>query len=109
MLDGEAINRVSHALIADRVPVYRWLRSHPYRQWKVPWLEVAVDAAERGGSIRYDLVKEGGVDGPVKVPARADDPLEVRVALHVVFDALEGGGEAQASQVALQLHLAFRE
>ncbi|QSI47526.1 glycosyltransferase family 2 protein [Thermobispora bispora] len=45
MRDGEAINRVSHALIADRVPVYRWLRSHPYRQWKVPWLEVAVDAA----------------------------------------------------------------
>ncbi|GIH70514.1 glycosyltransferase family 2 protein [Sphaerimonospora thailandensis] len=45
MRDAESISRVSHPLVADRVPVYRWLRKHPTRQWKVPLLEVVVDAA----------------------------------------------------------------
>ncbi|WP_214408380.1 glycosyltransferase family 2 protein [Sphaerisporangium fuscum] len=45
MRGKEPIDRVSHALIADRVPQYRWLRTHPARQWKVPYLEVVVEAA----------------------------------------------------------------
>ncbi|WP_055477809.1 glycosyltransferase [Sphaerimonospora mesophila] len=45
MRDAESISRVSHPLVADRVPVYQWLRKHPTRQWKVPLLEVVVDAA----------------------------------------------------------------
>jgi hypothetical protein len=45
MRDKQPIDRVSHALIADRVPPYRWLRTHPARQWKVPYLEVVVEAA----------------------------------------------------------------
>ncbi|SDG53666.1 Glycosyltransferase, GT2 family [Sinosporangium album] len=47
------IDRVSHALVADRVPAYRWLRSHPTRQWKVPYVEVVVDAEEAD----YDNVR----------------------------------------------------
>ncbi|MFC6082196.1 glycosyltransferase [Sphaerisporangium aureirubrum] len=45
MRDKRLIDRVSHATIADRVPPYRWLRTHPTRQWKVPYLEVVVEAA----------------------------------------------------------------
>ncbi|MEU8267479.1 glycosyltransferase [Sphaerisporangium sp. NPDC049002] len=44
MRDKQPIDRVSHALIGDRVPQYRWLRAHPTRQWKVPYLEVVVEA-----------------------------------------------------------------
>lgn len=44
MRDREPIQRVSHAFIADRIPQYRWLRSHPARQWLVPYVEVVVDA-----------------------------------------------------------------
>ncbi|GAA2865876.1 hypothetical protein GCM10010517_25260 [Streptosporangium fragile] len=53
MRDKASIDRVSHAFVADRIPSYRWLRSHPSRQWKVPYLEVVVeptgDAGESGG------------------------------------------------------------
>jgi glycosyltransferase involved in cell wall biosynthesis len=45
MRDKEPVTRVSHAFIADRIPQYRWLRSHPGRQWLVPYVEVVVDAA----------------------------------------------------------------
>ncbi|RCG30909.1 glycosyltransferase [Sphaerisporangium album] len=44
MRDKERIDRVSQALIGDRVPHYRWLRGHPTRQWKVPYLDVVVEA-----------------------------------------------------------------
>ena len=44
MRDKESITRVSHAFIGDRIPQYRWLRSHPGRQWLVPYVEVIVDA-----------------------------------------------------------------
>ncbi|MEV5408296.1 glycosyltransferase [Thermopolyspora sp. NPDC052614] len=44
MRDKEPITRVSHAFIADRIPQYRWLRSHPGRQWLVPYVELVVDA-----------------------------------------------------------------
>ncbi|GAA0367459.1 hypothetical protein GCM10009530_16720 [Microbispora corallina] len=57
MRDSESINRVSHALVTGRIPTYRWLRTHPRRQWKVPALEVVVDAAAGG----YDDVR-GSVD-----------------------------------------------
>ncbi|MEU3164186.1 glycosyltransferase [Streptosporangium sp. NPDC006930] len=50
MRDKAPIDRVSHAFVADRIPSYRWLRSHPARQWKVPYVEVVV---EPGGPGRY--------------------------------------------------------
>ncbi|MFF4127405.1 glycosyltransferase [Microbispora rosea] len=58
MRDSAPISRVSHALVTDRVPGYRWLRTHPSRQWKVPQVEVLVDAT--AGS--YDDVR-ATVDG----------------------------------------------
>ncbi|MFI7464237.1 glycosyltransferase [Nonomuraea sp. NPDC049646] len=52
MRDKEAIDRVSHAFVADRIPAYRWLRSHPSRQWKVPYVTAVVD-----GTAGYDSVR----------------------------------------------------
>ncbi|WP_433253130.1 glycosyltransferase [Streptosporangium sp. CA-135522] len=49
MRDKAPIDRVSHAFVADRIPSYRWLRAHPARQWKVPYLEVVVEPAGRPG------------------------------------------------------------
>ncbi len=53
MRDGDSISRVSHALVTGRIPTYAWLRTHPRRQWKIPLLEVVVDAT-RGS---YDDVR----------------------------------------------------
>ncbi|NRQ37722.1 glycosyltransferase family 2 protein [Nonomuraea sp. NN258] len=52
MRDKEPIDRVSHAFVADRIPAYRWLRGHPGRQWKVPYVTAVVDGT--GG---YDDVR----------------------------------------------------
>ncbi|MFI7697691.1 glycosyltransferase family 2 protein [Nonomuraea sp. NPDC049480] len=52
MRDKQPIDRVSHAFVADRVPAYRWLRGHPGRQWKVPYVTVVVD-----GTAGYDVVR----------------------------------------------------
>nr|BFE87123.1 hypothetical protein GCM10020093_097240 [Planobispora longispora] len=56
MRDKAPIDRVSHAFVADRIPAYRWLRSHPNRHWKVPCLEVIVEAG-RGRRPGYDEVR----------------------------------------------------
>ncbi|MFD0665721.1 glycosyltransferase family 2 protein [Thermocatellispora tengchongensis] len=52
MRDKAPIDRVSHAFIADRIPSYRWLRSHPGRSWKVPYVQVTVEA-----DAGYDAVR----------------------------------------------------
>ncbi|MEV0234278.1 glycosyltransferase [Nonomuraea sp. NPDC050786] len=52
MRDKKPIDRVSHAFVADRIPSYRWLRGHPGRQWKVPYVTVAVD-----GTAGYEAVR----------------------------------------------------
>lgn len=44
MRDKRSIDRVSHAFVADRIPAYRWLRGHPGRQWKVPYVTAVVRA-----------------------------------------------------------------
>ncbi|WP_030906660.1 glycosyltransferase family 2 protein [Streptosporangium amethystogenes] len=56
MRDKAPIDRISHAFVADRIPSYRWLRSHPGRQWKVPYLEVVVEPGE-GTGYSYDEVR----------------------------------------------------
>lgn len=56
MRDKAPIDRVSHAFVADRIPSYRWLRSHPSRQWKVPYLEVVVEPGY-GPGYGYDEVR----------------------------------------------------
>ncbi|MCK2221728.1 glycosyltransferase [Actinomadura sp. ATCC 31491] len=52
MRDKQPIDRVSHAFVADRIPAYRWLRGHPGRQWKVPYVTAVVD-----GTAGYDAVR----------------------------------------------------
>ncbi|MFC4011759.1 glycosyltransferase [Nonomuraea purpurea] len=52
MRDKAPIDRVSHAFVADRIPAYRWLRGHPGRRWKVPYVTAVVD-----GSAGYDEVR----------------------------------------------------
>ncbi|GAA3218276.1 glycosyltransferase family 2 protein [Nonomuraea helvata] len=52
MRDKQPIDRVSHAFVADRIPSYRWLRGHPGRQWKVPYVTVAVDGTAGYESVR---------------------------------------------------------
>jgi glycosyltransferase involved in cell wall biosynthesis len=44
MRDRSPVHRVSHALVTGRIPAYKWLRAHPARQWRIPRLEVVVDA-----------------------------------------------------------------
>jgi glycosyltransferase involved in cell wall biosynthesis len=52
MREQHSIDRVSYAFVADRIPAYRWLRSHPSRQWKVPYVAVVVD-----GTAGYEQVR----------------------------------------------------
>ncbi|WP_157249893.1 glycosyltransferase [Nonomuraea typhae] len=52
MRDKAPIDRISHAYVADRIPAYRWLRSHPGRTWKVPYVAVLVD-----GTTGYETVR----------------------------------------------------
>ncbi|MEU8142749.1 glycosyltransferase [Nonomuraea sp. NPDC048901] len=52
MRDQRPIDRVSYAFVADRIPAYRWLRSHPSRQWKVPYIAIVVD-----GTAGYEQVR----------------------------------------------------
>ncbi|MEU6720558.1 glycosyltransferase [Nonomuraea sp. NPDC046802] len=52
MRDKAPIDRVSHAFVADRIPAYRWLRGHPGRRWKVPYVTAVVD-----GTAGYDEVR----------------------------------------------------
>ncbi|GAA3175430.1 hypothetical protein GCM10010486_48740 [Nonomuraea roseoviolacea subsp. carminata] len=52
MRDKASIDRVSHAFVADRIPSYRWLRSHPGRQWKVPYVTAVVDGTAGYESVR---------------------------------------------------------
>lgn len=57
MRDQDRINRVSHAFVADRIPAYQWLRTHPHRHWKIPYVTAVVD-----GTAGYDDVR-ATVDG----------------------------------------------
>jgi glycosyltransferase involved in cell wall biosynthesis len=58
MRHAKAISRSNYAFIPDRIPQYRWLRAHPYRQYLVPYVEVEVEAT---GSSYEDV--RGTVDG----------------------------------------------
>ncbi|MBX6383399.1 MAG: glycosyltransferase [Microbispora sp.] len=95
MRDSAPINRVSHALVTDRVPSYRWLRTHPSRQWKVPQVEVLVDAT--AGS--YDDVR-ATVDG-----ALAGTVTDLAVVLTGPWDRLVPEQRAPLKDPCLDLVL----
>ncbi|TDD05133.1 glycosyltransferase [Nonomuraea deserti] len=52
MRQQKSIDRVSHAFVADRIPAYQWLRTHPTRQWKVPYVTAVID-----GTAGYEAVR----------------------------------------------------
>ncbi|WP_250562433.1 glycosyltransferase [Sphaerisporangium fuscum] len=45
MRDGEQVRRYNQVFVPDHIPHMRWLRTHPRRQWLVPYVEVVVEAA----------------------------------------------------------------
>ncbi|MFC6080368.1 glycosyltransferase family 2 protein [Sphaerisporangium aureirubrum] len=45
MRDKDRIRRYNHAYVPGLVPYMRWQRTHPRRQWQVPYAEVVVEAA----------------------------------------------------------------
>ncbi|GAA4595673.1 hypothetical protein GCM10023194_65780 [Planotetraspora phitsanulokensis] len=79
MRDAKAISRSNYAFIPDRIPQYRWLRAHPFRQYLVPYVEVEVVAT--GAS--YEDVR-GTVDGVL-----AGTIADVSVLLLGPWDQLE--------------------
>ncbi|MCG5217589.1 glycosyltransferase family 2 protein [Streptosporangium soli] len=44
MREGDRVSRYNRVFVTDRVAHMRWVRTHPRRQWLVPYLEVVVDA-----------------------------------------------------------------
>ncbi|MGP3933134.1 glycosyltransferase [Nonomuraea sp. KM88] len=52
MRQQKSIDRVSHAFVADRIPAYQWLRTHPAREWQVPYVTTVVD-----GTAGYEAVR----------------------------------------------------
>ncbi|MFE3453251.1 glycosyltransferase [Nonomuraea sp. NPDC059194] len=95
MRDKAPIDRVSHATVADRVPSYRWLRSHPGRQWKVPFVEAVVEAA----GARYEDVR-ATVDALL-----AGTVPDVRVAIVGPWDTLTRDRRAPLKDPNLDLVL----
>ncbi|MGA4987694.1 glycosyltransferase family 2 protein [Nonomuraea bangladeshensis] len=52
MREQQRVDRVSHAFVADRIPAYQWLRTHPARRWKVPYVTAVLD-----GTAGYEAVR----------------------------------------------------
>ncbi|MFC7382061.1 glycosyltransferase family 2 protein [Sphaerisporangium rhizosphaerae] len=42
MRDGEQVRRYNQVFVPDHIPLMRWLRTHPRRQWLVPYVDVVV-------------------------------------------------------------------
>ncbi|GGL03427.1 hypothetical protein Sme01_65380 [Sphaerisporangium melleum] len=45
MRDGDQVRRYNQVFVPDHIPVMRWRRTHPRRQWLVPYVDVVVEAA----------------------------------------------------------------
>ncbi len=94
MRDKQPVDRVSHAFVADRIPAYRWLRGHPGRQWKVPYVTAVVD-----GTTGYDPVR-ASVDALL-----AGTVPDVSVLLTGPWDTLDRDRRAPLKDPALELVL----
>ncbi|GAA0430321.1 hypothetical protein Acor_45980 [Acrocarpospora corrugata] len=81
--------------IANRIPYRRWLRTDPGRQWRVPYVEVSVDA--RGA--RHQDVR-ATVDS-----ALASTLPDVRVAVRAPWRALTGERRRPLDEPLLDLRL----
>ncbi|PZG30551.1 glycosyl transferase [Spongiactinospora gelatinilytica] len=78
MRDREQVTRYNAVFVPDLVPHMRWQRTHPRRQYMVPYLDVAVEAA---GATYEDI--RATVDGVL-----ASDLPDVRVTLAGPWGAL---------------------
>ncbi|MEV0163649.1 glycosyltransferase [Nonomuraea fuscirosea] len=96
MRDKQPVDRVSHAFVADRIPAYRWLRGHPGRQWKVPYVTAVVD-----GTTGYDPVR-ASVDALL-----AGTVPDVSVLLTGPWDILDRDCRAPLKDPALELVLVY--
>ncbi|GAA4218898.1 glycosyltransferase involved in cell wall biosynthesis [Streptosporangium album] len=106
MRDKAPIDRVSHAFVADRIPSYRWLRSHPARQWKVPYLEVVVEPAGRQGPAEADGRKYGYDEVRATVDAVLAGTLpDVVVTVPGPWDRVRAEGRAPLTDPDLDLVL----
>ncbi|MER6942749.1 glycosyltransferase [Nonomuraea sp. NPDC000554] len=94
MRDKQRIDRVSHAFVADRIPAYRWLRSHPSRQWKVPYVAAVLD-----GTAGYDVVR------PAVDALLAGTVPDVSVTLVGPWASLERDRRAPLKDPSLELVL----
>lgn len=94
MRDQGPIDRVSHAFVADRIPTYRWLRGHPGRQWKVPYVTAVLD-----GAAGYEPVR-AAVDALL-----ACTVADLSVLLVGPWDTLERDRRAPLKDPALDLVL----
>lgn len=94
MRHKERIDRVSFAFVGDRIPLYRWLRSHPGRQWKIPYVEAVVD-----GTAGYESVR-ATVDALL-----AGTQYDLRVVIVGPWDGLERDRRAPLKDPNLDLVL----
>ncbi|MDF5757476.1 glycosyltransferase family 2 protein [Spongiactinospora sp. TRM90649] len=78
MREGEAVSRYNRVFVPDRVPHMRWQRTHPRRQYLVPYLDVVVEAA----GADYEDVR-ATVDGVL-----ASDLPDLRVTLVGPWESL---------------------
>ncbi|GGK73807.1 hypothetical protein Ppa06_34530 [Planomonospora parontospora subsp. parontospora] len=100
MREKDPIDRVSYAFIADRIPTYRWLRLHPARQWKVPYVEVVVGSPETGkDAFSYDDVR-ATVDAVL-----AGTVPDIAVTIEGPWDRVRDEGRAPLTNPDLDLVL----
>ncbi|MFD0478501.1 hypothetical protein ACFQ0B_67680 [Nonomuraea thailandensis] len=94
MRDQQRIDRVSHAFVADRIPAYQWLRTHPARRWKVPNVTAVLD-----GTAGYEAVR-AGVDALL-----ASTVTDLSVVLVGPWDTLDRDRRAPLQDPKLDLVL----
>ncbi|WP_247815826.1 glycosyltransferase family 2 protein [Actinomadura luzonensis] len=94
MREQRRVDRVSHAFVADRIPAYQWLRTHPARQWKVPYVTAVLD-----GTAGYEAVR-ASVDALL-----ASTVVDLSVLLTGPWDTLDGDRRAPLKDPDLDLVL----
>ncbi|TDD26017.1 glycosyltransferase [Nonomuraea diastatica] len=94
MRKQKSIDRVSHAFVADRIPAYQWLRTHPTREWKVPNVTAVVD-----GTAGYEAVRTS-VDALL-----ASTVVDLSVVVVGPWDALDRDRRAPLNDPNLDLVL----
>ncbi|WP_248962974.1 glycosyltransferase [Sphaerisporangium perillae] len=95
MRDGEQVRRYNQAFVPDHIPHMRWLRTHPHRQWLVPYVEVVVEA---GGASYEDT--RATVDGLL-----ASSLNDIRITLVGPWDSVQEDRRNPLDSPALDLLL----